>query len=176
MLQQLTALREELAARKSDVQHLQRSTNEHKAAAADFKKRLDGTTASLRTTQSQLEHMRTDKTHFESESARLAEESSRLGAELSKTTTELQRLKDWGEVVKKVEADKLREEQAAHTRTRFEAEQAKLELEKSVARMTAELDGKDERVLAKTAEAASASKQVRSRVTWTLTRTLAYLY
>ena len=110
---QLTAVKEELAARRADVQHLQRSGNEHKAAAADLKKRLDGATASLRTTQSNLEHMRTDKEHFEREAGRLAEESARLGADLSKTSTELQRLKDWGEVVKKVESDKLREEQAA---------------------------------------------------------------
>ena len=160
MCVQLTALKEELAARRSDVQHLQRASNEHKANATDLKKRLDATTGTLRSTQSQLEHLRTDKAHFEGEAGRLAEEASRLGADLTKTSTELQRLKDWSEVVKKVEADKLREEQAAHNRTRFEAEQAKSELEKTVARLTAEMEGKDERVLSKTAEAVSVSKQV----------------
>ena len=79
-------------------------------------------------------------------------------------TTEAQRQREWAVVVKKVEADKLREEQQAHHKSRIEFEQAKGELEKTIARLSAELSSRDQGLAAKTAEAASLSKQVRMSV------------
>lgn len=68
--------------------------------------------------QISLSSCRSDKDHHEKESDRLQRESARLSQELDKAVKELSRLKEWLEVVKKVEADKLREATDAHTRTK----------------------------------------------------------
>mmetsp|Transcript_37055 Transcript_37055/g.82392 ORF Transcript_37055/g.82392 Transcript_37055/m.82392 type:complete len:621 (+) Transcript_37055:296-2158(+) len=159
-MQTVTSLKEELAARKADTNHLQRLTAEQKAQLIDLRRQLDAATGNLRTTQNQLDHMRGEKSHYEKESERLADESGRLAGELSRASKEIERLKDWSEVLKKVEADKLREEQQAHVKTKLDSEATRSELEKTVARLTAEVAGWAERLKAKSSEAEGLAKQL----------------
>lgn len=156
---QLSSSKQDLAARNSDVQHLGRSAAEHKAQAADLQKQLESTAGTVRALQGQLEHMRGERQHYEKESERQADEATRLAAELNKVTIEANRQKEWAAVLKKVEGDKLRDEQNAHMTSRFEFEQARSELGKTIARLTAELSGKEQALITKTAEASNLLKQ-----------------
>jgi chromosome segregation ATPase len=72
---------------------------------------LDTAQSSLRDTQASLASCRQERNHYEKESERWADDASRLTGELNKATAEVSRLKEWQDVIKKVEADKLREEQ-----------------------------------------------------------------
>lgn len=157
---QLTAVKEELAARKSDVQHLKHSNVEQKAHSAEQRRQLEATSTLLHSTQDQLEHTRREKQHYEEESKRLGEECSRLAAELNKLSVDSARQKDWGDVLQKVEADRLKEEQAAHAKARVDYERANADLEKTVARLTAELTSKEQQNFAKAADVTTANKQV----------------
>lgn len=109
----ISDLREELAGKRADVQHLKSLTNELKSSRDHLKGQLESTQSTLRDIQAALSACKQDRTHFEKEGERLAEEAGRLSIELHKSTTEVARLKEWQDVLKKVQDDKLREEQAS---------------------------------------------------------------
>lgn len=157
---QLTAVKEELAARNSDVQHLKHSNVERKAHSAEQCRQLEANSTLLHSTQDQLEHTRREKQHYEEESKRLGEECSRLAAELNKLSVDSARQKDWGDVLQKVEADRLKEEQATHAKACVDYERANADLEKKVARLTAELTSKEQQNFAKADDVTKANKQV----------------
>ncbi|KAG1659222.1 hypothetical protein FOA52_008991 [Chlamydomonas sp. UWO 241] len=159
-LQQLTVIKEDLAARKADVAHLSKQASDFKTQNGQLKKSLDSTSAILRTCQADLEMTRTEKINFEREAERWSTESARLAAELAKLTHDVQRAREWAEVVKKVEGDKLREEQTAHMSSKLEFERGKGELANKIAALQAELEGKEQLAFTKTAEASAAGKQI----------------
>ncbi|PNW74551.1 hypothetical protein CHLRE_12g495000v5 [Chlamydomonas reinhardtii] len=149
---QITSLKEELAARRADVGHLKQLSAELKGSVEHLKGQLEGTQEALTGAQTSLQHVRSEKQHYEKESGRLAEEAARLAAELERTSREVARLKEWTDVIKKVEADKLREEQAAHGRSRAAAEAAAAEAEKREALLAADVKGREEQLVARVSE------------------------
>ncbi|KAG2427792.1 hypothetical protein HXX76_012117 [Chlamydomonas incerta] len=149
---QITSLKEDLAARRSDVGHLKQMSAELKQSVEHLKGQLESTQEALTGAQTNLQHVRSEKQHYEKESGRLAEEAARLGAELERASREVTRLKEWTDVIKKVEADKLREEQAAHGRSRAAAEAAAAEAEKREALLAADVKGRAEQLAARVNE------------------------
>ncbi|GLI66713.1 hypothetical protein VaNZ11_010650 [Volvox africanus] len=117
-----TSLKEELATRRADVGHLKQLTGELRSANEHLRQQLTAAQEAAAAAQGTLSHVRSEKLHYEGEVGRLGEECSRLSAELDRNAREVVRLKEWQDVLKKVEAGKLREEQEAHARTRAEAE------------------------------------------------------
>ncbi len=73
---------------------------------------------------------------------------------------ELERLKDWTEVLKRVEADKLREEQDARAKERLEIEAQKAAIDKALAAAEARAAHAEERAAAAAREADGVRKQL----------------
>lgn len=159
-MQQVTQLKEELAARKADASHLKQLSTDQKGQIEHLKRTLDNTSAQLRDTQQALSQAQLDKQHYEREVGQLQDETSRLAAEFTKTSKELERLKDWTEVLKKVEADKLREEQEGRMKDRLEMEAQKAALDKALVGAEAKAAHAEERMLARMAETENVKKQL----------------
>uniref|UniRef100_A0A7R9VNG0 Uncharacterized protein n=1 Tax=Chlamydomonas euryale TaxID=1486919 RepID=A0A7R9VNG0_9CHLO len=157
---QISDLREELAAHRSDVQHYQRENADLKGTVSELRRQLDATTSSLRKTQATLEHMRTDKEAAEREADRLDKELKKTAAELTKVSAEFLRQKEWTLVVKKVEADKLKEAESEHNKAAIAWEQAKNELEQAIVRLEATTKSAEAIAAAKTHDASQAAKQL----------------
>ncbi len=83
--------------------------------------------------------------HAEREASRQSAEVARLAGELERVSREASRLKEWGDVLKKVHADKLREEAEAHGRTRTAAEAAAMDCDKQQSLLRAELRAREVR-------------------------------
>ena len=153
-------LREDLAGRKADVQHLNKAVASSKAHATDLQKNLTQTTANLQKTQQLLESSKREAMQNGNEAKKNAEEASKLTKELNKTATELTRAKDWSSVVAKVEADKLREAQSFHHKSELEWQSQRSEFERSISELTSRLAAKEEASSAKVAELESTKKQL----------------
>lgn len=98
--------------------------------------------------------------HALQESERLGEEATRLAAELHKASAEVSRLREWQDVLKKVQEDKLREEGEKHAGVKAELEAAAAALERQLSSAQAGCSQRDERLAAKDAEVDGTRKQV----------------
>mmetsp|Transcript_13979 Transcript_13979/g.24511 ORF Transcript_13979/g.24511 Transcript_13979/m.24511 type:complete len:609 (+) Transcript_13979:115-1941(+) len=159
-MQQITTLKEDLATRKADVSHLRQATGDQKGQIEHLKHSLDNVTSQLRETSQHLNQANMDRAHFEKEAGQMQDECARLTAELHKTLKELSRLKEWQEVLKKMELDKLREQQDGRNQDRMELEAQKAAIDKALATSQSEVAHKEERLLAKAHEADQLSKQL----------------
>jgi chromosome segregation ATPase len=159
-MQLIGTLKEDLAARKADIGHLNKAVSSSKAHATDLQKQNAQLTANLQKTQQAQDVTRRDAIHNESEAKKNAEEVAKLTKELNKTSTELQRAKDWSSVVAKVEADKLREAQSAHHKQELLWQGQRSELEMTIANLNSQLAAKEEACGSKVAEIDSTKKQL----------------
>ncbi|KAG1678280.1 hypothetical protein FOA52_013901 [Chlamydomonas sp. UWO 241] len=153
-------LREQLAALRADVSHYDRENVDLKGQVDELRRQLDATSNSLRKAQATLEHTRNDKEVAERELHRIRAELTKTSAELTKVSAEFLRQKEWTLVVKKVEADKLREAEGEHNRAAIAWEQMRSELEQANVRLETEGRNKEAVAAAKTHDAAALAKQV----------------
>ncbi|KAJ9528718.1 hypothetical protein QJQ45_020614, partial [Haematococcus lacustris] len=159
-MQQSTTLKEELSAKKADVGHLTQSCSDQKLQIEHLSRDMQAVLTQLHDTQALLQQAQADRRHQEQEVARSLAESSRLGAELDKTCKELGRLKDWMEVVKKVDADKLKEEQERRMQDKLTAAAEVAGIEKRLAALQAEHQLVTQQLQAKAHEADGLNKQL----------------
>ncbi|KAL6761625.1 hypothetical protein V8C86DRAFT_2532972 [Haematococcus lacustris] len=159
-MQQSTTLKEELSAKKADVGHLTQSCSDQKLQIEHLSRDMQAVLTQLHDTQALLQQAQADRRHQEQEGARSLAESSRLGAELDKTCKELGRLKDWMEVVKKVDADKLKEEQERRMQDKLTAAAEVAGIEKRLAALQAEHQLVTQQLQAKAHEADGLNKQL----------------
>lgn len=156
----IASMKEDLAGRKADVQHLTRQLDECKAANLQQRRELEYLRRGLKDTQADLQAALTEKKHNEQEVERLQREEGRLGAELTKALKDVAKLKEWQDIMKRIEGEKLKEEQERRASAMQEQELKRNELNKRLEAMHGELKQRAEALKARDADMEQLKRQL----------------